>query len=246
MMNTIINPAIFQHAATVVISNWILWWGIWRFVPDTLNNYGFDFCGWKRYRRQNTLGGLLLLTFGNFIMGAATKATSMPFSALSAVGAILLFVSMWGVFRLDRAFQIIPDRFHLSGFLGAAIFTAGKITRNPADWTTIAVYCGLGLLLPVALLGLNLTYRKIRGTEGLGTGDLKTLTWFAVAFQENVWLSFVAACLLAIVMQCLKLIVSRRMTLQSTFAFGPFLICGTLLVNILQLLNMFQTGGMSH
>ena len=208
----------------LVLSNFVLGWGVFRFVPDTLNAYGFDYFGWKRFKRQGIIGGLAIVATANGIIAAFLKLPAHALPMWASLCLALILVSCIGIWRLDRAFQIIPDRFHTIGFIGASGYLAAGIYASPASLSTYIFGVIAGLLLPVSLLGINFLYSKFRTVDGLGLGDVKALLWLPLAIGDKIWIAFAGACILAGFVQGTKMLFRRKIDLQSPFAFGPYIV----------------------
>jgi prepilin signal peptidase PulO-like enzyme (type II secretory pathway) len=222
MISELLAAPQLERILGLAIANWVLWWGVFRFVPDALNNYGFDFFNWKRYRRQNPLLGIGLIAIGNGFL--ASINTSTTHAAWAPAGLALALVSMWGIFRLDRAFLIIPNRFHITGTLGAGVFFGENVATTPESWSLPVVAAGLGLVLPLLLLGLNTIYVKARKVRGLGFGDIKLLIWLPLLIGDRIWIAFAISCMLAALAQGLRWVVTQKVDLTRPFAFGPYLV----------------------
>lgn len=116
-----------------------------------------------------------------------------------------------------RCFRL-PDILTLPLLLAGLCLT---FRDAPGDlfWHALGAACGYG-----ALRGLSLTYRFLRGREGLGAGDAKLLAaagaWFGVgALADVVLIAAVSA--LAWVAVCA--ILGRQIRATTALPFGPFL-----------------------
>lgn len=93
-----------------------------------------------------------------------------------------LAVLMIAIAVVDARRLIIPDEFTVAalalGFLHAAIQDSGMIMQ------AVAIAALRGVVLALAFLGLQILYRRIRGREGIGLGDVK------LAGVAGVWLDW--------------------------------------------------------
>ena len=140
----------------------------------------------------------------------------------------LILLSLYGACRVDARFQIIPDRFHLFGAIGVAgwMIVASQGAYLPHLLGTAII----SLALPASLWLLNALYRRWRGHDGLGFGDIKLLVWLAPLLGQDIYLGLFLACALALLA---NLPLWRRRSRFATFAFGPYLAAGSVGVILL-------------
>jgi leader peptidase (prepilin peptidase)/N-methyltransferase len=157
------------------------------------------------------------------VCGAAACAVSLYVApGLIGLSGALLAALMTAIAYRDAHDFIIPDRYSGAAFvlgLAAAIFTAegDAISALAAAFARAA---GLGL----AFLGLRLAYRRLRGRQGLGLGDVKLaavagtwLDWTALPIAvEIAALSALAAVLVD------QLITRRALKATTRLPFGLF------------------------
>lgn len=138
----------------------------------------------------------------------------------------LILGALYGVFRCDHAYQIIPDRFHAVGLLGTMAFITTGAALNLWHIHHLVVPMFIGLSLPVSLYLMNLLYSKVRKRTGLGLGDIKLCIWLAPLLGAEIYTMLFAACILAILVQLPNLL--RERNTRQTFAFGPYIVTSTL------------------
>ena len=101
---------------------------------------------------------------------------------------------------------------------------------------------GLGAVLGYgALVAIELSYKRLRGRDGLGRGDAKLLAaggaWCgALALPFIVLAASLSALIYALV---LRLVFARSLDGSSAIAFGPFLAFGIALIYALQTSGLF-------
>jgi prepilin signal peptidase PulO-like enzyme (type II secretory pathway) len=215
------------HRQMLPLAAALLTVGLGRWVPRTLDVYGA-----RWFDRPLTGRRLTAATWLSFVLAAPALlyfGLQLPPFALPGLAAVL--VALVGVVRLDLAYRVIPDRFHLAGGLGAlALF----YVRHPTFDATAVVDLCLGLGAVTALTAFTLLWAKLRKRDALGMGDLKLLAWLAVAFGlDGVVLTLVVGLALAAV-AILPLLALKVRRLDQAFAFGPYLAAGAV-VALLQL-----------
>ena len=146
-----------------------------------------------------------------------TVAFTLPLIALS-----LLLRAAW----LDVAIGLLPDRLTLSA---AVLVLIAETLHGRAASALLGALVGFGLLKSAQLL-----YRRVRGHDGLGSGDAKLMLalgaigpWGAVA---TIGLGSALALLYAVPLFLMRPPDSRPMT--SPFPFGPALIAAGLTAKI--------------
>jgi len=107
-----------------------------------------------------------------FIMAFLSMALYLRFGLTPGYVMFFLFcAALCAVFWIDLEHMIIPDAISLNGaVIGVVASIAGLIPSM--DWKSSleGVALGIGVLYLPALI-----YQKLRGTEGLGGGDIKLL-----------------------------------------------------------------------
>ena len=147
-------------------------------------------------------------------------------AALLAVAlAGFLGVGVW-LSVIDWRTHRLPDRIVLPSY-PLAVLLLGAAAAAAGEWHRILGMLGGGALLWVAFAVLHLLYRR-----GLGFGDVKLAgllgLYLGFAGWAELWWGPFLAVLLGGVWSLL-LVISRRATLRSSVAFGPFLIAGAAL-----------------
>ena len=159
------------------------------------------------------------------VLGAASIAASvivLP-NALGVIGGILAIL-MIAIAVIDARRFVIPNELTAAalalGFLNAAMQGADLV---PGLLASAALR---GAVMAIALLSLRVLYRRIRGHEGIGLGDVK------LAGVAGVWLDWwvlpVAieiAALAAIAVYAVRFLYGRRPSarLKAKLPFGLFL-----------------------
>lgn len=146
----------------------------------------------------------------------------MTFSAPPAFYATLvLFVLLAAVAVIDLRRGIIPD------WLNGAIAAAGLIRPLSVGAQAMLLAAGEGLLAGAMALVLRWAYRRWRGIQGLGLGDVK----FVAAVTPWIGLEALPAALLIASLAGLAAVVCSRLagnrpTAKTRLPFGPYLALG--------------------
>lgn len=143
--------------------------------------------------------------------------------ATTALAALLIAVS-WIDFRTLR----IPNALNL------AIGICGLIVGYMLGRDLVPLFLGMALGY-LALAGVNLAYRAIRGRDGIGMGDAKFLAaagawvgWSGLPFTVLI----ASAAGIAVIAGAR--IMGRPVTLSDKTPFGPFLATATMIVWLVQ------------
>lgn len=139
-----------------------------------------------------------------------------------ALGSAFLLLAASIITRVDIATFIIPNA------ASYATFAAGMILGAPPGWWDLAAFNSLAgaALGGGALLLLRIGYRRWRGFDGLGLGDVKLVAaggaWLGV-FDLPLWL--LLACLLAIAHTLARAAAgtSEAVTRTTPIPFGAYL-----------------------
>jgi leader peptidase (prepilin peptidase) / N-methyltransferase len=125
-------------------------------------------------RRQAVLSlALLAVVVGSLLAAPGPDGLSGAF-----LGVLMLAIAI-----IDADRYIIPNQ--LTGAaLALALFRAGAVGPE-ADWLAAIWACFRAASVTVPLLGLMIGYRRWRGRDGLGLGDVK------LAAVAGAWLGFV-------------------------------------------------------
>lgn len=192
----------------------VLGFGVYVWMPRVVAYYGRTFFEAPDARPGVLVRLALIVPLGLLLQAAAPfyHPRALPFAAL-------MLVALTGVLLADAKFQVIPDRFQIVGAIGAAGFTW---FGSWGELHSKLVAAGLGLSLVAGLYGLTRLYTVVRKREALGLGDVKLLAWLALAFGPETFFVLAYGLGLALI-AVVPLLLLRRRSLQSFFAFGPFL-----------------------
>lgn len=172
--------------------------------------------------RCRSCGGRISLRYPvvEFLTGLLAMALYLRFGLTPAFGVFLIFCSaMCAVFLIDLEYMIIPDAISLNGIaLGFIVSLAGLVPHM--DWKSSL----LGAVAGAAVLYLPaVVYQKIRGSEGLGGGDIKLLAMVGAfnGFEGVLFVIFFSS--LAGSVTGIFSIIFRGSESTSPIPFGPFL-----------------------
>ena len=162
--------------------------------------------------------GLYAVTFVPFVL-----VSPIP-SAVGALTAVLAGILV-ALTVTDLRRLILPDT--LTGLLAAA----GVVATVILGTSSLTINSAAGVVAGILLLGLNAAYRRLRGRDGLGGGDVKLVA--ATALWLGPWglpTLLLWACATAMIEVLVRLVQSGRLTADSRIPFGPHLAYGTWLV----------------
>ncbi len=155
-----------------------------------------------------------------FVMAFLSMALYLRFGLTPAYGMFLVFcAALSAVFWIDLENMIIPDAITLNGTaIGVISAVAGLIP--PMDWKSsiLGVVLGIGLLYIPAL-----AYKKLRGAEGLGGGDIKLLAMIGSFCGPEGVLFVIFFSSLAGSMTGIFGMIFRGAASTAPIPFGPFL-----------------------
>jgi prepilin signal peptidase PulO-like enzyme (type II secretory pathway) len=207
-------------------------------------------CGWRipfRYPLVELLGGLLL----------AASPWLFPFGTLIWAKAVICGFALIVLFFTDLTAFILPDVLQYPLMVLGVLFTLPQLAwplhatavlagqsilrvdtfsngLQPAPaWTLLGAQVGwisslaglaLGYGLPAAL---NLVYRLIRKTDGIGMGDFKMLAWLGAFWGWGAMLGILFGGALLGSVVGLSLVVARRAGAQTMLPFGCTLALAT-------------------
>jgi leader peptidase (prepilin peptidase)/N-methyltransferase len=122
------------------------------------------------------------------VAGLAALAVALALASILAapglpgwLGAGLALVVL-AIAAIDARFFIIPNELSAAG-LALALVNAAILAPN-AMGEAVALAALRGAVLALSFLGLRALYRKVRGREGIGLGDVK------LAGVAGAWLSW--------------------------------------------------------
>jgi leader peptidase (prepilin peptidase)/N-methyltransferase len=166
------------------------------------------------------------IKLGDIVGGAAgLVAAAASLWAVPGIGGVLgagLALLMLAIALIDRRAFIIPDELTVAALgLGIAYAALADMPTPIAEDLAMAALRGAATLL--FFWGLRLLYRRLRGREGLGLGDVK------LALVAGVWLDWTMipvaieiAALGALAAYAVSHLAGRTMTATSRLPFGLF------------------------
>lgn len=168
---------------------------------------------------------MLELASGLWAFGLALKyGPTLVFAVYMLVGGILLVASF-----IDLDSYILPDVLTLPGAgiaLAGAYFVLRPALGGPSLQDSLI---GAGAGAGVFLL-LQRVYRKLKGVEGLGTGDIKLMLLLgALLGWRPLPIAITAGAVSALVASVYYLLKPNAPALQTMVPFGPFLSLGAML-----------------
>jgi leader peptidase (prepilin peptidase) / N-methyltransferase len=153
-------------------------------------------------------------------MAAANMIVVPGWQGLAGAGLACLMI---GIAAVDARRFIIPDEFSAAAFVLGLVDAALEF---PDELGAAAATAALrGIIAALALFGLWAAYRRLRGREGIGLGDVKLagvagawLDWPSIPFAfEIAALAALAACLVR------WLVSGRSVRATTRLPFGLFL-----------------------
>lgn len=155
------------------------------------------------------------------LTGAAAWGLYAKFGPTPTFGVLLLFVvALIVITFIDIDHQIIPNRISLPGI---PVFFLLSYWIPQTTWldALLGILVGGGVLYAVAWV-----YRLVKGTEGMGMGDVKLLAMIGavIGWQGVLFTIFVSSAAGTLV--GLGIVAATRSSLKSMLPFGPFLSLG--------------------
>ena len=147
----------------------------------------------------------------------AGSPTAPAFVFLGVIGVALAAV--------DISVQRLPNRLTVPLYPGLVVlFGAAAVLTGQADLLLRAIFGGL-------VLGIVYLVLALVGRGQLGGGDVKLAGGIGIALGWLGWPAVFAGAALGFVLMavvCLALLAARRITLQHSVSFGPFMLAGAL------------------
>lgn len=171
----------------------------------------------------------------------AAIASIMAAPGLPGMFGAALAVTMIAIAAIDRRRFVIPDTLVLVGSsLGFLSVATGGMVQLPAALFYSAMR---GLLMASLFFALREAYRRLRGREGIGLGDVK------LAGVAGVWLNWIGlavavdvAALSALAVVLLQAFRGRHITAATAIPFGLFLAPSIWVAWLFQLMTASVTG----
>lgn len=164
---------------------------------------------------------------------AVELATAAAFVATSAVipfgllllARLVLASALIVLFAIDLEHRILPNEITLSGIAAGLIFSLWL----PPYWraSVTGAVAGGGILLAIAW-----AYRRVRGAEGLGMGDVKMLAMIGAFLGWKLMLVTLVLASVAGSIVGLAMMAAKKGTLQYALPFGTFLAAGALAASL--------------
>ncbi len=155
-------------------------------------------------------------------VGLCTTVVSvLSAPGLSGILGAGLALAMITIAAIDARYFLIPNKLVLAGLvLGLA---AAAVAQPGQRLANVVGAAGRGLVLALLFLAFRTLYRRLRGREGIGLGDVKLaavagvwLGWTAVALAIDV------AALSALGAVLLDMLRGRKFTATTRVPFGLF------------------------
>lgn len=195
---------------------------VYRWLPDLVDTYGERYFEVATPDARSIWGRFSAVCCLNLLLCISLLLLPMNTSFYLA----LIFTSLYGVILLDVKFQVIPDRLHLVGLIGALGFLATTnnftLIEEFSFWTNRVVYA---CLVPFILILMNFLYDKLKGEQPLGLGDIKLLAWLSLLVGDAIFGCFTLGLMICCFWTIPRLVLGK-VGLDSRFAFGPFIVAG--------------------
>jgi leader peptidase (prepilin peptidase) / N-methyltransferase len=111
------------------------------------------------------------------VAGLAALAFALAVASILAAPGIAgylgagLAVTMLAIAAIDARFFIIPNELSALGFALALVHATALVPHAMGEAVALALL--RGAVLALLFLGLRVAYRRVRGREGIGLGDVK-------------------------------------------------------------------------
>jgi len=168
-------------------------------------------------------GPIKRLTVALFAIVAVVMSIMSAPGAIGLLGALLALV-MLAIAVIDGRSFVIPNALTGAGFALALLHAA--IAREEPDGLLASVGYAVvrGVVLAVIFLALRSAYQQIRGSEGIGLGDVK-LAGVAGAWLDWTFMPIaveITACVALIVYLARHFLLQRPVHATSRLPFGLF------------------------
>jgi leader peptidase (prepilin peptidase)/N-methyltransferase len=169
-------------------------------------------------RRSFTLGSIILISL-MLIGGGVSASLIPPQEGLFGAGLAVLMIA---IAAIDARYFRIPDELTLLTLLLGVLRNLGAGPEGIAETLASSAFRGIGFALP--LLCLRELYRRVRGRDGLGLGDVKLaaaggmwLDWFSMPLAIEI--AALSALSSYVVRQ---LLLGQRIQIAGRLPFGLF------------------------
>jgi leader peptidase (prepilin peptidase)/N-methyltransferase len=122
------------------------------------------------------LGGLALLAF-IAVAASVSAVAGLPGYLGAALGLLMLAIAV-----VDARWFIIPDQLSVAGFAIGLINAA--VIAPQEMWQAAGIAVARGAVLALLFYALRTLYRRLRGRQGIGLGDVK------LAAVAGAWLNW--------------------------------------------------------
>lgn len=156
------------------------------------------------------------------VLAAYLRDEPLAFGLLLVALAAFVVLGVW-LSVMDGRTHRLPNRIVLPSY-PAAILLLGAAGASAGEWHRVLGMLGGAVVLWAAFGVLHVLYR-----QGLGFGDVKLAGLLGLYLGYAGWPAVWWGPFLALVLGgvwSLLLVMTRRATLRSTVAFGPFLVAG--------------------
>jgi leader peptidase (prepilin peptidase)/N-methyltransferase len=148
--------------------------------------------------------------------------------SFEALGWIVFFSLIILLFFIDLTSFYLPDIFTYP-LIGAGLLMS-FVGLSGIHFTNALIGCALGFLI---FFGINLLYKKWRGTDGFGASDKILLaglgSWLGF---KSLYPVIMFSSLFGLLFMFVMLAFGRKYKMETMLPFGPFLILSSLLVYI--------------
>jgi len=170
------------------------------------------------------------IQFENGLVGDAVA------SGIHAVSAAVLGWLLLGLMVMDARDGLLPNSFTLGGGLAGILLLAASTVTLPADPGTVMfttpekiVFGRVAAVLMVSLglLVVRWVYKKLRGQDGMGLGDVKMTAMLAAFLGLHLtMMAFLVACIAGSLFAVVLMMRPRDKKTAVSVPFGSFLAIG--------------------
>jgi leader peptidase (prepilin peptidase)/N-methyltransferase len=144
----------------------------------------------------------------------------------SSIASMVVVALLVSAAASDLSGRIIPNELIIVGAIFALVFQYWNSLLTSTVLTAIG--CGIGGL------GIRRISRHMMGRDGIGMGDVKLVSMLALWMGPSVlWAAYLAVFFAALF--GIHLVISRRGTRTSHLPFGPFVLLGFLVQDVVPL-----------
>ena len=176
--------------------------------------------------RKDTFAALMSGVLSAAVMGLFTI---YGYTLIHSISLIILLSALMGISRIDKKYQIIPNRILMILFAIRILTIGGEIFIDKADMLVVILSSILGVIYGSIVFLIIRLFSK----DSIGMGDIKLFAVIGLyigstAILPAMFITSIFALVYGVVM-----IAKKAISKKDTMSFGPFIAAGTIVTMIL-------------